>query len=142
VARNAPDEGRDAEHRGVSAKLEFFFKRHEDHVQHIVAYREYVGVLDSQYLITKRLKILVAPLIVCDLFRLRVGCAINFDYELSFPAKEIGDERSDGFLPDKLVSIQPATAETIPQALFGFCLLASQASCAAERFSRRVSHGR
>ncbi len=86
MARNAPDEDRDPKHRGVSANFKFSFKCYEDHVQHIVTYREHVGVLDSQYLITKRLKIPAAPPVVCDLTRLRMGCAIDFDNELSFPA--------------------------------------------------------
>ena len=112
--RAAPDEGHDAEHRGASASIKLSFKGHEDHVQDIVTYREYVGVLHSQYSIAKCPKIFAAPFIVCDLMRFRMGCAIDFDNELSFPAKEIRNERANGFLPDKFVSIQSAAAETTP----------------------------
>ena len=52
--------------------------------------------------------------VISNFYCFTMGCAIDFDHKLSFPAKEIRNERANGFLPDKFVSIQSAAAETTP----------------------------
>src|SRR3546814_2803995 len=61
--------------------------------------------------------------------------AIQFDDEAGFFAQEVGNVTADGSLAAEFVVLQPAGAEMVPEALFGFGgVLAEGSGEVGERF--------
>ncbi len=50
---------------------------------------------------------------------IKVLTTIKLDYEPGFNAREVGEERSDGVLPAKLVAREPSIAQARPEQALG-----------------------
>src|SRR3546814_4575910 len=68
--------------------------------------------------------------------------AIQFDDEAGFFAQEVGNVTADGSLAAEFVVLQPAGAEMVPEALFGFGGVLAEGSGEIGRETLRGSVGR
>ncbi|WP_456771537.1 hypothetical protein [Bradyrhizobium sp. USDA 4369] len=65
---------------------------------------------------------------------------INLDYQRSFPTDEIADVSRNGTLPNKLMALQLAVADPVPQDRFRVCLVNTEAPCPSDRFEIWAPH--